>query len=776
MVTFDELAQNRRMLGDFCARHKESVEYFNAGLSFAIYHTEIEQGKIKPADVDHLTSTVTCLESELEISHEAKTSASNSLQRAQKFATAAIDLPAAKWISDDSAQIYCRCRALPFVVQHLKDWKNEVAEHTKTIFEQMVHEPTRPAIGEAYGTDPDNWYPANAYHTFWTLRLLLELRRFRKEFRGLDNELKLRERQARLQEWARKTLAYEVSLHSAKSSALDSDQLAWSLAIVIGFSDRFQSNLAEQDFLRQAFSCLFSTQTPAGSWPHYAPLFHYKKTGNAYCYPFETFSALLGCALKPQAKFVRSALKEHCAQLIRLLDYARSTQIYLESQTPVILWSSGHRTNKPDPEGWVTASVFSYAQALRRLVGTWTREVALGALPKGPVYPSKDAAKKQLRERGRTWTADLTESLWITYINHAPKERSESVLEPDIPPIDERFARSAIFFGPPGGSKTTIVRALAGIIGWDYVELHAGHFVADGLPNVQRKAAEIFKYLMELDRAIVLFDEIDELVREREGDSDSSGRFLTTSMLPKLAELWESRKIMYFVATNHIEYFDRAITRSQRFDRIIFVSPPSFEAKIQELARLLRDEFKCSAKVDVKKADIEAAMPSNGRLCAGRTGLPLPKENALAKFALLRWDELPELAERIRTLRPEARRIGPDKFAVALAALQDGSWRSLKDYHEYIARRSYERRDFGKLNAWAIQGLSGGEEPAGVEKLGNDYILATPLTEPEDIKIPTYSVRHEFPGALRLKKLSAKRRNGRKRRRARSSREPRRPK
>jgi hypothetical protein len=42
--------------------------------------------------------------------------------------------------------------------------------------------------------------------------------------------LKLNARILQLREWARKTLAYQISLHSASSSVLDSDQLGWSLA------------------------------------------------------------------------------------------------------------------------------------------------------------------------------------------------------------------------------------------------------------------------------------------------------------------------------------------------------------------------------------------------------------------------------------------------------------------------------------------------------------------------------------------------------------------
>src|SRR5262249_3503809 len=153
------------------------------------------------------------------------------------------------------------------------------------------------------------------------------------------------------------------------SSVLDSDQLAWSLAIYISDPANYVSNLAGQDFLRQALKCLFSTQESVGTWRHYAPLFHYPHAGNAYCYVFETFSAILLEALKPKAEFVRSSLKEYFPQLIRLWQYATSTQA--KTASGGLAWSSGHRI-KPGRESWATASVFEFAQALRRLVGIWT--------------------------------------------------------------------------------------------------------------------------------------------------------------------------------------------------------------------------------------------------------------------------------------------------------------------------------------------------------------------------------------------------------------------
>jgi SpoVK/Ycf46/Vps4 family AAA+-type ATPase len=92
---------------------------------------------------------------------------------------------------------------------------------------------------------------------------------------------------------------------------------------------------------------------------------------------------------------------------------------------------------------------------------------------------------------------------------------------------------------------------------------------------------------MELDHTVVLFDEIDELVRERKDSADAFGRFLTTSMLPKLAFLWKIRKVIYFVNTNYLEYFDTAITRDERFDALIFVPPPSFKKKMARICEII---------------------------------------------------------------------------------------------------------------------------------------------------------------------------------------------
>jgi ATPase family protein associated with various cellular activities (AAA) len=103
-----------------------------------------------------------------------------------------------------------------------------------------------------------------------------------------------------------------------------------------------------------------------------------------------------------------------------------------------------------------------------------------------------------------------------------------------------------------------------------------------GMEGIQAEANTIFRMLAQTDSIVVLFDEFDELVRERgssRGEQPFS-RLLTTAMLPKLADMHRRSSLVFIIATNNIAEFDLAISREGRFDRVVQVMPPTFEAKI----------------------------------------------------------------------------------------------------------------------------------------------------------------------------------------------------
>jgi hypothetical protein len=786
MLSFEKLTEARRSLQSFCLLHVPSLISMQSGISFKKLMVS-EEGSLDDGELHHPTNTATCLSSLFDCPPRYSTT---EFKRAVtvKSGFSAAAFRRTKWESEGSAGVYCRCRAFPAVITFSDSFDERIETHLREILGQLDKATGRFGIGEAGATLPDDqWYPPNAFHTYWTLKILDLMKakpEYKAEYERLSDPkaLDLNRKCDGMVLWARQQLGTQLGLHSAspQSSVLDSDQLAWSLAIFLAFDKTLTMNLENRDFLKQAFKCLFSTQAD-GTWRHYRPLFHYKKSGNAYCYVFETFAVLLQCALeeRAEAEMLRELLKPYCNNLMDLWRYADSTKIPVP-RTPggkEIGWCSGHRTNVTEPESWATASVFSYAQALRRLVGIWCREEVFANRKAPRTRQHSEDAAKGMAALGDTWRVDegpVSERLWTMFVNPARMHECNDKLEPDSQPIQKNHARSAILFGPPGTGKTTLVRSLADLIEWDYVEIHASHFVAEGLPEVQKTADKIFKQLSELDHTVVLFDEIDELVRERDMEKDAFGRFLTTSMLPKLAELWEARNILYFVATNHINYFDSAIIRSHRFDALILVSPPSFEAKIDELVKLLSKLYRLTAQFAVSQVQIQEELkkvisgapksespgpsqadeaPQKGALDRYREQKLDPKF-ALAKFALLRWDELDELAYRLAHMLPapstEPKIISADILRDALNDVADTEWRKNKSYLDYFRDTQSERRDYQMLNFWQVKDTLQTSVPDVVVANGSQWLAKT-ADSLKDIKIPGFELLSVPSGGVQIR-------------------------
>jgi SpoVK/Ycf46/Vps4 family AAA+-type ATPase len=138
---------------------------------------------------------------------------------------------------------------------------------------------------------------------------------------------------------------------------------------------------------------------------------------------------------------------------------------------------------------------------------------------------------------------------------------------------------SAILFGPPGTSKTELAKLIARFLGWPLLSVDPSYLVQDGLDRLYARANRLFSMLGMVEQVVVLLDEFDEMGRDRSQSSDLLSRFITTSMLPKLAAINKERKIVFLLATNYVSHFDAAFSRGGRFDMILQVMPPTAAAK-----------------------------------------------------------------------------------------------------------------------------------------------------------------------------------------------------
>jgi hypothetical protein len=240
-------------------------------------------------------------------------------------------------------------------------------------------------------------------------------------------------------------------------------------------------------------------------------------------------------------------------------------------------------------------------------------------------------------------------------------------------------------------------------------------------------------------------------------------------MLPRLAELWKGRKVMYFVATNHIEYFDRAVTRSERFDALIFMSPPSFAVKRGKVLRVLKDAYHVEATFapDITKEAVDGAMPiarckefaesdDKHRRVIGAERLQ--EENVLAKFALLRWDELDELAAYLAEGLSTERAISKQALEKALTRIKDGKSRSLREYCRFRSDPDdYERFDTSRTARWLVSEIvdstfTSAELPTPVAELDGVRAIDAPVGPAERLRVPGFVVERSGHGQVRLRR------------------------
>ncbi|MFN7953630.1 MAG: AAA family ATPase [bacterium] len=166
-----------------------------------------------------------------------------------------------------------------------------------------------------------------------------------------------------------------------------------------------------------------------------------------------------------------------------------------------------------------------------------------------------------------------------------PERLEERLLKPvaDGGCLGKSTGNGIVLFGPPGTGKTTIAQTIAKRLGWDFVRLSTADFLVDGSPNLVRTIKTLFRQLHDLSKCVVLFDELELLIVDRQAGDIQAG-WLTNVMLPELQEFHDAMSVLPILATNHVEKLDPAGRRPGRFDYVLPVGLPN----VQEREHLLR--------------------------------------------------------------------------------------------------------------------------------------------------------------------------------------------
>ena len=147
--------------------------------------------------------------------------------------------------------------------------------------------------------------------------------------------------------------------------------------------------------------------------------------------------------------------------------------------------------------------------------------------------------------------------------------------------MDAKPPKGILLYGPPGTGKTLLAKSVANESEANFISVKGPELLSKWVGESERAVREIFRKAKQAAPSIIFFDEIDSIAPTRGGgygDSHVTERVIS-QLLTEMDGLEELRGVVVIAATNRPDIIDPALLRPGRFDKLLYVPPPDFEAR-----------------------------------------------------------------------------------------------------------------------------------------------------------------------------------------------------
>jgi hypothetical protein len=150
------------------------------------------------------------------------------------------------------------------------------------------------------------------------------------------------------------------------------------------------------------------------------------------------------------------------------------------------------------------------------------------------------------------------------------------------------FPSAIVLHGPPGCGKTFAVDQLVDYLGWPSFRIEASSVASPYIHETSRKIAEVFDKAMQAAPAVLIIDEMEAFLADRESGRGSS-HHRVEEVAEFLRRIPEAAKndVLIVGMTNRVEMIDPAIMRRGRFDHVIKVDFANADEVLALLRKLL---------------------------------------------------------------------------------------------------------------------------------------------------------------------------------------------
>jgi transitional endoplasmic reticulum ATPase len=141
-----------------------------------------------------------------------------------------------------------------------------------------------------------------------------------------------------------------------------------------------------------------------------------------------------------------------------------------------------------------------------------------------------------------------------------------------------------LLFGPPGCGKTLLAKAVGTESQSNFITIKGPEIFSKWVGESERTVREIFRKARQAAPSIIYFDEIDAISSGR-GEYQGTHIYdsIVNQILVEMDGIEDRAGIVVIASTNRPDLVDPALLRPGRFDRLLFVSAPSYTDRLNIL-------------------------------------------------------------------------------------------------------------------------------------------------------------------------------------------------